>query len=93
MSQQEKSARVVYARAETPTALVNTGQDGGRGNGWGQGAPPVGNLGHVRLPVVVVWTDDDDMGSEWSLRDRLMLSPGYRSAFGDASTSHRLRSG
>ena len=29
-----------------------------------------------------------DLGSEWSLSDRLMLSLGYRGVFGDASTSH-----
>ncbi|MNQ32127.1 hypothetical protein D3C85_455220 [compost metagenome] len=40
------------------------GEDGGAGVDAtaGQGALPVGNLGHVRFPVVVVLIGDDDLG-------------------------------
>jgi hypothetical protein len=34
-----------------------------------------------------------DLGGEWSLSDRLMLSLGYRGALGDASTSHGAQIG
>ncbi|HUH24650.1 MAG TPA: autotransporter outer membrane beta-barrel domain-containing protein, partial [Brevundimonas sp.] len=34
-----------------------------------------------------------DLGTEWSLSDRLMLSLGYRGALGDASTSHGAQIG
>jgi hypothetical protein len=43
--------------------------------------------------LVDLWPDLLDLGTEWSLSDRLMLSLGYRDALSDASTSHGAQIG
>ncbi|WP_292103623.1 Ig-like domain-containing protein [Brevundimonas sp.] len=79
----ERGGLSPYARIEWSRELERLGEQGVRYADWA--ASPT-----YRVPMDA-WSRDSltlNLGAEWTLRDRLMFSAGYRGLIGDASQSH-----
>ena len=79
---------VPTARVEWSHELEDIGAQGVRYADWASSPTYLVPLNAWSRNVINL-----DLGTEWSLSDRLMLSLGYRGALGDASTSHGAQIG